>query len=65
MQTLRSEKMNSKQRRKVQRFSINLIVKLGGLFKEHVEQWARDPNVTKEQIIKELKIVVKESGLLR
>lgn len=57
--------MNAKQRRKAQRFSINLIMKLGGLFKEHIEEWGNDPNVTKEQIIKELKIVVKESGLLR
>lgn len=57
--------MNSKQRRKTQRFSIGLIMKIGGLFKEHVEDWEKDPNVTKEQIIKELKIVVKESGLLK
>ena len=53
--------MNSKQRRKAQRFSIGLIMKMRGLFKEHVEDWEKDPNVTKEQIIKELKIVVKES----
>jgi len=57
--------MNSKQRRKTRRFSIGLIMKMGGLFKEHVEDWEKDPNVTKEQIIKELKIVVKESGLLK
>ncbi len=57
--------MNAKQRRKTQRFSIGLIMKFGGLFKEHVEEWARDPSVTKEHIIKELKAVVKESGLLK
>lgn len=57
--------MNSKQRRKTRRFSIGLIMKIGWLFKEHVEDWEKDPNVTKEQIIKELKIVVKESGLLK
>ena len=57
--------MNSIQRRKTRRFSIGLIMKIGGLFKEHVEDWEKDPNVTKEQIIKELKIVVKESGLLK
>ena len=57
--------MNSKQRRKTRRFSIGLIMKIGVLFKEHVEDWEKDPNVTKEQIIKELKIVVKESGLLK
>ena len=57
--------MNSKQRRKTRRFSISLIMKIGVLFKEHVEDWEKDPNVTKEQIIKELKIVVKESGLLK
>jgi len=57
--------MNSKQRRKTGRFSIGLIMKFGGLFKEHVDEWEKDPSVTKEQIIKELKIVVKESGLLK
>lgn len=57
--------MNSKQRRKTGRLGIRLIMKLGGLFKEHVEDWEIDPNVTKEQIIKELKMVVKESGLLK
>lgn len=57
--------MNSKQRRITRRFSICLIMKMGGLFKEHVEDWEKDPNVTKEQIIKELKIVVKDSGLLK
>ena len=56
--------MNSKQRRKTQRFAINLIMKFGGLFREHVDEWGKDPSVTKEQIIKELKVVVKESGLL-
>ncbi len=57
--------MNSKQRRKSQRFAINLIMRLGGLFKNQLEEWEKDPSVTKEQIIKELKKVVTESGLLK
>lgn len=57
--------MNSKQRRKAERFSISFIMKIGGLFKKQVEEWEKDESVTKEQIIKELKTVVKEIGLLK
>lgn len=57
--------MNAKQHRKNKRFSIGFLMKFGGLFKEHVDEWEKDPSVTKEQIIKELRVVVKESGLLK
>lgn len=57
--------MNSKQRRKAERFSIKFIMKIGALFKEHVNEWRNDPNVTKEHILDELDVIVRESGLLK
>lgn len=57
--------MNAKQRRKAERFSIKFVMKMGGLFKEHVNDWRNDPTVTKEHILDELDVIVRESGLLK
>ncbi len=57
--------MSAKQRRTTGRFLVQMMGKLAALIENHVEMWEKDDSVTKEQILKEFKTLIKESKVLK